>query len=151
MRKLWLFERKWKIWGFILLIPCLILGILSFHLEFEIPLLEVAIPFSSDPFAGNQNFTDELAALGMIVGLMLIGFSKVKEEDEMIFEIRAKSLQISLLMNYLLVMLTILIVYDSGFLVVMVYNIFTPLLVYTITFHIKLRTVRLAYRKDHEE
>lgn len=77
-----------------------------------------------------QNLTDELAALGVIIGLVLIAFSKEKTEDEMSSLLRLEALQWSVYANYLVLAIAILLVYDMAFFNVMVYNMFTLLIVF---------------------
>lgn len=82
----------------------------------------------------NQDLTDEVAAIGVILGLLFIAFSREKVEDEMIGQLRLEALQWSVYANYLILMIAILTVYDEAFFSVMVYNMFTVLLVFIIRF-----------------
>jgi hypothetical protein len=81
-------------------------------------------------FQGTNNLTNELAGLGAIVGLLLIAFSKERVEDEMISRLRLDALQWSIYANYLILAVAILTIYDGAFLTVMIYNMFTVLLVF---------------------
>ena len=83
-----------------------------------------------------------MAIIGLIISLFLIGFSKVKEEDEMIYTIRAEAMRISIYINYLLIIIATLFIYDWDYLGVMAYNLFTPLLIYVSVFHFKLFRLR---------
>ena len=66
--------------------------------------------------------------------LILIAFSKEKTEDEMIGQLRLESLQWSVYANYLVLALAIMLVYDSAFFNVLVYNMFTMLVVFIARF-----------------
>ncbi|MDE0472287.1 MAG: hypothetical protein OXH57_10140 [Ekhidna sp.] len=131
--KLSLFNQSYKKWGWIFLVPFLVLGLLCWHQEFSFSFLEIN---------GFNNLTDELAIIGLIISLFLIGFSKVKEEDEMIYTIRAEAMRISIYINYLLIIIATLFIYDWDYLGVMAYNLFTPLLIYVSVFHFKLFRLR---------
>ncbi|MEM6828913.1 MAG: hypothetical protein AAF551_00255, partial [Bacteroidota bacterium] len=103
MKSTYLFAQSAKKWGWFLFIPFLILGFFCWHTEFNFSFLEI------DGLA--QNLTDELAVTGLILSLLLIGFSKVKDEDEMIHSIRTRSMQIGIYINYALIILATLSVY----------------------------------------
>ena len=139
MKTKWLFEQSMKKWGWVLFFPMLILGVLRWHYEFRLEFLE--IPDTSF-FGTNQNLTEELVITGLITSLFLVGFSKVKGEDEMIYSIRSQALHFGIYIHYVLIILATLMVYDIHYFTVMAYNIFTPLFVYVIVFHIQLWKVR---------
>lgn len=88
-------------------------------------------------------YTDEIVAIGIILGLLLIAFSREKVEDEMISQLRLEALQWSVYANYLILTVAILAVYDLAFIDVMVYNMFTVLLVFVGRFR------WLIYRNNH--
>ncbi|GAB3988901.1 hypothetical protein GCM10028807_12570 [Spirosoma daeguense] len=99
-----------------------------------------------------QNLTDELACMGMILSLMLIAFSQEKVEDEMISQLRLEALQWSVYFNYFILAIAILTVYDTAFFNVMIYNMFTVLLVFIIRFRwLILETTALRYEKPTED
>lgn len=82
-----------------------------------------------------NNIFDELMTIFMIVGGLLVAFSKEKKEDELIEKVRSFSLQCSLLFNYLVLMVTATLFHDVSFLRVMIYNLLTPLLFFIIWFN----------------
>lgn len=101
----------------------------------------LVVNFLNEPFTINsgqstghlvniQNLTDEIAAIGVIVGLLLVAFSREKVEDEMIGQLRLEALQWSVYANYIVLAIAILTLYDTAFFNVMVYNMFTVLLVF---------------------
>lgn len=94
------------------------------------------IAYSND-FPGqivDQNLTNEVAGLGIIIGLMMIAFSREKVEDEMIGQLRLEALQWSVYANYLILAISMLTVFDEAFFSVMIYNMFTVLLVFIARF-----------------
>lgn len=76
--------------GVLVLIPFLTLGILwrFFDFSFDFLTLEHGFSIISVPTSLNLsekiNLTDELALTGIIAGLLLIAFSRQKQEDEFI-------------------------------------------------------------------
>lgn len=128
MNAKWLFPHRFRLIGWLLFIPSILLGLANRYTEFRFEQLDVSgwLVFGE---IGN-NLTDEVAGLGVIVGLLLIAFSKEKVEDEMISRIRLEALQWSVYANYLLLAIAMLTVYSTAFLEVMIYNMFTVLLVF---------------------
>lgn len=78
---------------------------------------------------------DELLGLLLIAGLFILGFSRLKIEDERIAQIRLESLQWGIYTNYLILFLCICLVYDMSFFYVMIYNMFTPLVIFVVRFY----------------
>jgi len=140
-----LFPYHYRRVGWLIFIPSTLLGLATMYLDFEISWLSFGPSFS---FIGigpvPNNLTNELAGVGVITGLMLIAFSQETVEDEMTNHLRLKALQWSVYLNYLVLSLSILLVYDTAFFSVMVYNMFTMLLVFIARFRwLIYRTNRL--------
>lgn len=136
-----LLPHKVKRIGWIILLPCVILGIMVIYFDFEIPGFEVIIPykgFLSDDFI-DTNLTDELISILNIVALTMIAFSEEKIEDEWVSKIRLESLQWSVYANYILLVLAILLVYDVHFLQALIYNMYTILIFFILRFNYVLR------------
>ena len=81
------------------------------------------------------NFLDELIAGLLILGLGLISFSREKEEDEFIAKTRLDSLVWATYLNYGVLLLSILFVYEMAFFTVMIVNMFTILIFFVIRFN----------------
>jgi hypothetical protein len=132
MQAKWLFPHRYRLVGWLLFTPFLGLGIAGWYGEFSFKWLTV----KSALFRGcwdkdcTNNLTDELAGLGLIAGLLLIAFSKERVEDEMISRLRLEALQWSIYANYLVLAIAMLTVYNNAFIDVMMYNMFTVLLVF---------------------
>lgn len=136
MKTFWLLHHRIKIWGWVILIPFLTLGLFWLYSDFRLSFLSYQAGYGF--LSSDQNLTDELASIGIIIGLLIIGFSKVKNEDELIMKIRSESLLWALITNYGLVLLSVIFIYNEAFFTVMVYNMFTPLLVYVIIFQFRI-------------
>ncbi len=130
MKSKYLLPHLYKKIGWCISIPLFIIGLLLFPLE-----LSDGVTWLNwlNKFPGE--FTDEVIAAGLIIGMLLVAFSKEKIEDEYINKVRLESLQISVLINYLLLIICILLIYDVEFLSVMTYNMFTILLLFIIRFN----------------
>lgn len=134
MKTGFLFPHRYRLLGWVVFVPALVLGLAHMYGQLELDFLFIHLKPGSWPVAIENNLTDEVAALGMIAGLMLIGFSKEKVEDEMVSRLRLDALQWSVYVNYLVLSLCILFVYGEGFFEVMTYNLFTVLLVFVVRF-----------------
>ena len=141
MKTRFLLPHAYRKLGWIILIPFIILGVLSVHLEYEIAWLgaHISIPgsFGSQIFGESdyENFTNELAAIGVLIGLLCIAFSKEKIEDEFIGKLRLDSLMVAVLGNYALLFLAIVLLYGFNFFFALVYNMYTTLILFIARFY----------------
>lgn len=135
-----LLPHRFKITGLILLLPSLVLGIYWRFLDWEFPVDVVLnkVEKSSAFKNGTLNFTDEIALTGIIVGLLLIAFSREKHEDEFINRIRLESLQWAVLVNYLLLIVAAWLIHGWSFIDVMMYNMLTVLILFITRFNFLL-------------
>lgn len=76
------------------------------------------------------NLSNTLVGMLFIIGGLLVGFSKAKQEDEYIASLRLSSLLWAVLLNYVLLLFAFAFVYDLAFFTVMVYNMFTVLIIF---------------------
>lgn len=88
------------------------------------------------------NLWDEIILSFVIIGLLLISFSKEKNEDEYISLLRLKSWQWSVLVSYGVLFIATWTIYGGMFLVFMIYNMLTVLLVFIIKFNFNLYRLR---------
>ena len=140
MKRSLLIDNKYKKLGVILLIPSLVLGGFYRFGEWSIDFLTLDFPHKRDRLLESPiNLTDEFALTGIIVGLLLIAFSREKTEDEYISKIRLESLQWAVLINYLLLIIATWLVHGFGYIDVMMYNMLTVLIIFIIRFHFVLR------------
>jgi hypothetical protein len=139
MQTKWLFPHSLKLYGWTLSILCLALGLAYVFGQFELP---IEAPISTDNFIGQEisenNMTDEIAGLGLIIGLMLTAFSKSKVEDEYTSQLRLDCLQWSVYAHYLLLALSFIFIYGERFWFVMIFNMFLLLIIFNVRFHILL-------------
>ncbi len=142
MKTRFLFPRKFVWIGWI----AVIVSILLFFLN-ELPFfnLKTFAMINNEVFRDTEyfkviqdNLQFEIASVLLIVGLIFIAFTKVKNEDEFTSKLRLESLLWATYINYGLLILAIMFVYGLGFLNVMAYNFFTILIVFIIRFRFVL-------------
>ena len=92
----------------------------------------VAVDFDSGSLLNN------IAIIGVISGGILATCSCEKIEDEMVRQIRLNSLLIALYVSHAILVAFSLLVYGLDFLTVMMYNMFTILLVFMAVFRYKM-------------
>ena len=132
--------------GWFLAVPFLIWGIGYLVVQNTFELDAFFLTFNADNKVGlsegnfffnlqGNNFTDELIALGLMTGLMLIAFSKEKIEDEWVAKLRLDALLWGVFINALLLFLAFIVLYNNGFWYFMNINLFTPLLIFITRFN----------------
>ena len=131
-----LLPHNFRLIGLIVLVPFIVLGVLCLHMDFEFAWFELKLRPEGNLFDNPEyeNFTNELAMIGVLVGLMFIAFSREKFEDEYIGSLRLDSLLIAVIINYALVLLGILFVYGFGFFMFLIYNMYTVLVLFILRF-----------------
>lgn len=139
-----LLSNKYKKLGWTLLIPATILGIITMSTGYEWLSIETWVPaLISDEFLGpthffvmlKTNIANTLIGVFFIVGALLVSFSQEKIEDEFIASLRLSSLLWAVWVNYCLLALAFIFIYGMAFFQVMVYNMFTVLIIYIIRFN----------------
>jgi len=133
-----LLPNGYKKWGWIILLIFIPLGLIIAFSNLQISFLSFRLPWlPTDPFTrGRVNFTNTLTTLGLILGFLLVAFSREAHEDEYVAHVRLESLLWAVLINYILLALANILLYGSSFLQVMVYNLFTPLILFIARFHL---------------
>lgn len=145
-----LLAHKYKTLGWILLILGLLGGIYLLFNDLESDLLKVPV-FSifNEPIIGEKgsfhiienSIFDELTSILIIIGGLIVGFTKEKIEDEYIAKLRTESLIWAIVFNYAVLFLGIVFVYGLSFFQVLVFNMFTPLFFFIIRFNfLKLKS-----------
>jgi len=139
MKTNYLLPNRFKKIGWFLFIPGIILGILYLIYEPQPEFLNAtvfAIAESLFEFSFiKNNVYDEITALLIIIGAIFIAFSREKSEDEYISRIRLDSLVWATYVNYIVVILAIIFVYDFGFYWVILLNMFTILIFFIIRYN----------------
>jgi hypothetical protein len=140
-----LIAHRWKALGWFLAVPAFVGGIIFMVLDCPESLM-VKVPewltrflwieqFMSNEASPRIALLDELVSLSLLIGLLLLGFSREKVEDEWIQKVRLESFQWAFLVNSLLLIAFTVFTHGMPFLSVMVYNMFTPLLIFVGRFY----------------
>lgn len=143
MNTLQLLPNRFKTIGWFIFLPSLILGLISLsgmmNFEISLPVIYNSGIFSDE----NQGFfkTAEIDlfpnifGILIIIGGILVGFSKEKIEDEYISSLRLKSVFWSLIVSYSIVLILFITIFGSLFLTVMILIMFLPLVLYIFRFN----------------
>lgn len=144
MNNNYLFPSRYKKIGLTILVPTLITGMLSLIYSTEPAFLDVNVlavfeqQFSNRPLfftIVENNILNEICGVLLIISLVLVAFSKERQEDEFISQIRLESLVWATYFNYFVLLLSMIFVYHISFLWVMIFNIFTLLFFFIIRFN----------------
>ncbi|ASB50238.1 hypothetical protein [Alkalitalea saponilacus] len=145
MKTNYLFSSKFKKTGWLLFVTGIFLGLIYLIYQPEPTFLNVSVSsiaeqqslFSKVSFFSmtKTNLFDEIVGLLLIIGALLVAFSKEKTEDELISKIRLESLVWATYINYAVLITTIIFVYDFAFLWVLKFNMFTILIFFIIRFN----------------
>lgn len=158
MKTKFLFPNHFKKIGWLILIPSSILGFIAFFELIEFNLLEVKVfAIYSGMFPGpdtffgvvTDNIANEISGILFIIGVIFVGFSAEKHEDEFIDKTRTESLVWSVYANYIILIFCMLFFYEIGFLYVMILNMFTILIFFIVRFKYMIykSTKNLNYEK----
>lgn len=150
MKTKYLLPNSWRPYGLVLTlfsVPLVFWWIIAGD---QFPFLQIPTPWKyqyrdwnmfQTVFTQNEDgsvslqIVDEILGLLLITGLFILGFSRRKVEDERIAQIRLESLQWGIYANYLVLFLCICLVYEMSFFYIMIYNMFTPLVIFVIRFY----------------
>ena len=102
-----------------------------------------------DRWLFRETVMNNIAIIGTVVGALFIGFSREKIEDEMIQHIRLNALMAAMWINYLLLIVVSLSIYNINYLTVMACGMATPLVIFLLVYHFNL--YRLNRNLHHEK
>lgn len=102
-----------------------------------------------DRWLFRETVMNNIAIIGTVVGALFIGFSREKIEDEMIQHIRLNALMAAMWINYLLLIVVSLSIYNINYLTVMACGMTTPLVIFLLVYHFNL--YRLNRNLHHEK
>ncbi|WP_395044327.1 hypothetical protein [Flavobacterium sp.] len=159
MKTHFLFPNKYKKIGWILFVPTIILifyaWIFDSSLFEEIMNIKVFAIYKTNILGDPQVFTfinnhffDETLTIIFIISVLLIGFSKLKNEDEMIAKIRYESLVWATYFNLFLLLFNTLFFYGLFYGNFIILNIFSQLLFFIIRFHYKIYQLNKSISHD---
>lgn len=146
METRFLLPHKYKLIGWILLVPSSILGLLIIFEEFQLSFLDLKVfTISSGGFAPwevsdafnfeKENLTATIIGIFFLVGGLMVALAREKNEDEFISRKRLESLLWATIINYLILLFCFLFFYEFGFVYVMIFNMFTILILFIVRFN----------------
>ncbi|GMT46237.1 MAG: hypothetical protein IEMM0006_2069 [bacterium] len=144
MKTNYLLPNRFKKAGWFLFITGIILGMIYLTIQDKPDFLNFNVFAIADQgflppanfFTITQtNIFDEIIALLLIVSSVFIALSKEKTEDEYISKIRLESLVWATYVNYAILIIAIIFVFDLAFFWVLVFNMFTILFFFLIRFN----------------
>jgi len=154
MSRNYLFPARFQKFGWFLLVPFGLMFLLfalgpdSIKERWPMPvfaLVDEVLFQKTNWFSFTSNCVfDEVTLIGLIISLLLIAFSKEKDEDEFISQIRLNSLVWALLINYGILILAELFVYGLAFLNVLYFNLILILVLFVIKFKIELHKLKIT-------
>jgi hypothetical protein len=145
-----LLPSTWKWPGVLLSLAGMTLGAMSLFGGYEIAWLTLKIRQKAEFLSpAVENFTEELALTLLIAGLLILAFTREKDEDERVRLIRLEAFQWSILANFIIVLAGNWSLYGEGFFYLMVFNLFTPLVVFLLRFYYVLYVSELRAEKSN--
>ena len=154
-----LLPHKYKRLGWFVLIPAGVFGIILAINGYDFPSWQAKVfAIYGDELLGKSQFftiiqtsiTNTVTGVLFICGALLVGFSKEKHEDEFISNLRQSSLLWAVLVNYIVLLFSFVFVYGTAFLNVMVYNMFTVLIIFIARFNYVLyRNIKAIPREKY--
>jgi hypothetical protein len=161
MKTNYLFPNSFRMIGWVLLIPAIVLGYMVLFENLEFSFLNVkTLSLLPDSLFGatsntnslwsivDDNFTQEFVGILFIVSAIFVAFSKEKNEDEYIYKIRLESLVWATYLSFAIQILCILFFYDFTFLKSMMINTVTILIVFIVRYNFII--YRSKFQKDEE-
>jgi len=158
MRKIKLLPRWCRMVGILLLLPPLVMFTINPEVAFGDPIFGspedymingtvINLVDDSDGewvfFKVIQNdLINELMLSMMIVGAWMIAFSRIKGEDEFSERLRLEAMGAAMFWNALILLILNFLIYDGLFLYVMIYQLFSYLLIFSLIFALRLRKER---------
>lgn len=131
---------QWKFLGLFLTIIGILLAVfyLWYDFRFTLPVFAVFSSFLETKMfvTFRTNFADELILLLLLIGLGLVVFSKEKTESEKLDILRDKALAKAMITNNLVLLLSVLFVFGSGFIAILILNLFSTSILYLIFFYL---------------
>ncbi len=153
----YLLPNKYKSIGWMLFTIGIISGVVSYFIPMEKEPIQTKVLSILNDFSSGPNEMEyfkiieagigfELILLSIIIGGLIVGFTREKIEDEFTYKLRNDSLVWAIIFNYLVLIVLVLFVHNFTFIYVMTLNMLTPLIFFILRFNF----IQLRHR-SHEE
>jgi hypothetical protein len=149
MKTRFLFPHKWMIPGLIIFV----IGVIAHFINLSSWDPVGAFHKTHPSLLGidTQLLANDFEYLSLVIGLLLVAFSKEKIEDEQIWQLRADSLQWAIYVNYGIFIICTIFINGSGYLGVVAYNVITPLAFFIIRFRWKIFQLNRLLKKEEDQ
>lgn len=142
MKKNYLFPTTFRKIGWVLFVPFAVMSLMCLLGNDNDHWLEVNV-FSVIPWGVIKNsLFNEISMIGLTFSLLFIGFSKEKDEDECIANIRSNALIWATMTGYLLFIVCTLFIYDIEYLTFVFIDLFMILILFIIKYKLELYKFR---------
>lgn len=138
-----LLPHKIKFVGIVLFLLGLVAAYLRFYAGLKPPYLTVPVFAVYSSFLETKTFqvitnnvSEEITALLLLLGLFAINFSKEVIENEKVDSLRLFSFASSVLLNTMILIFCVLFIFGFAFVNVLMFNMFSQLMIYQIIFRI---------------
>ncbi len=149
MKTQYLISNRYQKIGWFFLIPGIILGVILLYNNFEYPTYQIKVySIIKRGTLSKTNVFTEITIFLITIGGLLVAFSKEKMEDEYIKKIRVESLIWAIFVNYVILLIATILLYDFNFLNFMGINMFSPLLLFILKFHWELYKLYKEYNDE---
>ena len=143
MNKNYLFPHRFRIIGWVLAIVAVVGYLWLPEIHFKMPSLYFDVLFDDDHESGffrmARTNTLSIAMPLLTIGLLFIGFSKEKVEDEFVQYLRAQSLIWSTYVTSALFIIATILIYGIAYIIVPYLVFYAFLILFIIKFRIELR------------
>lgn len=138
-----LLPHKIKFVGIVLFLLGLVAAYLRFYIGLKPSYLTVPVFAVYSSFLETKTFqviknnvSEEITALLLLLGLFAINFSKEVIENEKVDSLRLFSFASSVLLNTMILIFCVLFIFGFAFVNVLMFNMFSQLMIYQIIFRI---------------
>lgn len=159
MNQSFLFPAKWRLFGWLLFAPSFLTAIVLrfINFDFDKSLTSKVFAVVDDGLMSDTTYfsiienpiADELLLVLIIIGGLLAGFSKLRNEDELISKIRYESLVWAVYFNFAVMLFATIFIYGTFYFDVLIANVFTLLFFFIVRFHLMI--YRLNKSVENEE
>lgn len=157
----YLLPHQFKILGWILLIPFLLIGLYQVFYDYEPDWLSVKVPafLIGEPFFSDQsghegqliqmidnNIANEICTIFILIGVLFLLLAREIDEDEFVMKLRLESILWAAIVNGVILLIATVLFYEFTFFYVMVFNLFLLFILFIIRFN----WVLYKFRKEAE-
>ena len=143
MKKNYLFPHRFRVIGWVLAIIAVVGYLWLPEIHFKMPSLYFDVLFDDDNESGFFRMARaeilSIAMLLLTIGLLFVGFSKEKVEDEFVHYLRAQSLIWSTYVTAALFIIATILIYGIAYIIVPYLVFYAFLILFIIKFRIELR------------